>query len=678
MRVELDSGSTGARAVAPAAFRRLGRLVLSAACAFLSLPLALGGNTADASEVQQLMVKLRDSRTVRATAVSADILDALSASAGVSLEHVRRMSGGAQVFRLPGVTTPAEAEAVAQQLRLDPNVELAEPDRRVQPLLVPNDPLYSQQWSLHDAAAEIAGANLPGAWDISTGSAAVIIAVIDTGFVAHADLDLMARVLPGYDFVSDSFVANDGDGRDADPSDPGDWVTDTDVADRHSQCGYSEYSSWHGTHVAGIIGATGQNGIGVTGINWNSKLLPVRVLGKCGGWMSDVLDGARWAAGISDPNLPPNSNPARVINMSLGANYPCSALIQSVVNDIRATGTVVVAAAGNSGADAGAVAPGNCAGVIAVGALDRGGNRAYYSSMGSTVALSAPGIAKSLYNTGTTSPNPSPQGDDYGYMQGTSMAAPHVAGVASLMLSLNPSLTPEQVQQKLRATARAFPDGSTCTMSLCGAGMLDATAALRSAANTTPPVANAGANQYAQPGATVTLSAAASSAAAPASIARYDWTQLSGPSVPLSDSQNANLSFTAPEQSGVLSFQLTVTDDGGLSSSATVKVQLGSGEVAASSASGGSAGGGGCFIATAAYGTASAKEVVQLRAFRDRYLLTNVVGRAFVATYYKLSPPFADAIRPYSTLRALVRAGLTPYVTVARWFGVSNSEVAAD
>lgn len=641
------------------------------------------------TDVPQVMVKLRNPSAARAAVVGAETLRGLSESAGVSLRHVRRMSGGVQVLALPRDTTPDQTRAVIQQLLRNPGVESAEPDRWVQPLLVPNDARYPEQWSLHEAVSEIAGANLPPAWELTTGAPGIVIAIVDTGVVTHAELD-SARVLAGYDFVSDAFVANDGDGRDGDPGDPGDWVSAADKASYQKLCTQTESSSWHGTHVAGIIAASGNNGTGVAGTNWTSQLLPVRVLGKCGGYLSDVLDGARWAAGLSVPNAPANPNRARVINMSLGATAACSPFVQSAIDDILSAGVAVVAAAGNSAGDAGAITPGNCPGVIAVGSIDRDGNRAYYSSTGATIALSAPGGAQlytndargilSLLNTGTTSPNPSPGGDTYIFLQGTSMAAPHVTGVVSLMLSLNPALTPAQVRQKLRATSRSFPAGSTCTVSLCGAGMLDAFASLQSARNTTPPVANAGEDKQADPGAVITLNGAGSTATAPAALSSYAWTQISGTSVTLSDTQVASPSFASPGDSDTLVFQLTVADDGGLSSSDAVVVRLGSGVHTASSSSGensgGGGGGGGCFIATAAFGTASAPEVRFLRAFRDRHLLTHDIGRVIVAAYYRLSPPFADFIRSRPTLRAMVRAGLVPYVAAARWFGGESSETA--
>lgn len=659
----------------PGCVARVGAILC---CALVLAAQAWAQDTDKATgEVRRLLVKLREP----AGAVAAPGgVRALGEVAAVPLRLARHMSGRTEVVELPAPMTVAQARAVAQRLLQDPNVEFAEPDRRVRTLQIPNDPNYPLQWHLHDARSEIAASDLPGAWDLSIGAEQpVVVAVLDTGLVAHADLD-GARVYPGYDFVSDVFLANDGDGRDADPSDPGDWTSAGD-ADVYSGCSGEHPSSWHGTHVTGIIAAGGNNDIGVAGVNWNAKVLPVRVLGKCGGYLSDVLDGVRWAAGVSDPNLPVNHHPARVLNMSLGADTACSPILQSAVDDALATGAVIVAAAGNDAGDAGAIAPGNCAGVIAVAAVGRDGDKAYYSSSGATVALSAAGGAQyslddpngvlSLSNIGTTTPVPSPDGDAYVFLQGTSMAAPQVAGVASLMLSVNPALTPAQVRWKLRATARAFPAGASCTTATCGAGILDAAMALRSAANTVAPVADAGPDADAQANTVIQLSAAGSAATPPASIMQYAWVQLSGTPVTLSGSKSASPTFTAPAQGGALSFRLTVVDDGGLSASDTVDVQVTPVAFTPSSdAKPNVAGAGGdsrCFIATAAYGSAYASDVMELRRFRDRYLLTNPAGRAFVMTYYRLSPPFADTIRRHPLLRKLVRVGLTPYVALARW-----------
>ena len=221
-----------------------------------------------------------------------------------------------------------------------------------------------------------------------------MVAVIDTGYRPHADLT--GRFVQGYDFIWDPEVANDGDGRDADARDPGDWITSADAASVTFAGCPVENSSWHGTHVAGTIAANTNNGVGVAGVNWQAKILPVRVLGKCGGYTSDIVDGMRWAAGLTVSGVPANANPAKVLNISLGGSGTCSMAEQSAVNDINATGAVIVVAAGNSDADAAAFTPSSCDGVIVVGATDKSGTRAYYSNYGSIVDISAPGGAQGL------------------------------------------------------------------------------------------------------------------------------------------------------------------------------------------------------------------------------------------------------------------------------------------
>lgn len=527
--------------------------------------------------VQRLLVKLRAPRVPTASRQaepSAPATLEIGREAGVRLEHVRT-TGDFGLFVVEPNLRAADARAAAQRLMQDPRVEVAEPDRWMRPALVPNDPHYYYQWPLHEALSEVAAANSPPAWDLSTGRPAVVIAVVDTGLVPHPELERQ-RVLAGYDFISDPFVANDGDARDPDPTDAGDWVDEEDAALLDELCTHARArSSWHGTHVAGIIAASGNNGAGIAGVNWGSQVLPVRVLGRCGGWMSDVADGLRWAAGVAVAGAPVNPTPARVINLSLGGEGPCSAYLQDAVDQARRAGAVVVAAAGNDSdpwalGDAAQVAPGNCAGVIAAGSVDRTGNRSWYTRTGATVALSAPGFAWSLSNIGATVAAPSATGSSYVAVQGTSVSSAFVSGVASLMLSVNPGLSPAQVGEALRTAARPFPDGSDCEDGRCGTGMLDARVAVTTA---------------------------------------------------------SVLPAAAPVAGG----------DGA------------------------------CFIATAAYGSARAPELAYLRRFRDRYLLTNTIGRALVAAYYRYSPPFARAIRPYPALRAIVRLGLVPYVALARW-----------
>ena len=453
-------------------FFRLHHRPLSAAAALLaalfSTSAAAGVNlatappvrmAADLQDLDRFIVRFRDP-----AGDPRPRLAAIGPMFGERLEHLRAMSGGAHVVRLGRRVMGVEAREIARRLRSDPRIAWVEPDHLMQPLAVPNDSLYAQQWHYFEPQG---GIGLPAAWDITTGSSQIAIAVIDTGILPHADL--AGRVAAGYDFISDASVSNDGDGRDPNAVDAGDYG-----------CSGST-SSWHGTHVAGTLGAASNNGSGVSGINWVSKLVPVRVLGRCGGYTSDIVDGMRWAAGIDVPGVPSNPMPVRVENLSLGGNGACSATFQSAIDDVIARGTVVVVAAGNSNADASQFQPASCNGVIAVAATTRSGGRAAYSNYGTSVTIAAPGGGGSdgilsTLNNGTTTA----AADSYAWFQGTSMASPHVAGVVSLMLSIAPSMTPAAVLQRLRQTARAFPTGtgSDCSTSMCGAGIVDAAASL--------------------------------------------------------------------------------------------------------------------------------------------------------------------------------------------------------
>ena len=434
----------------------------------------------------RIIIKYKANSNARVFPMQTRQIQRLSSTAGITLTYLRAMSGDANVLRLPGRLPLEQVQAISQQLMALPEVEYAEPDQLAFPMLTPNDPLYTNQWDLFGTW----GINAPAAWDITTGSSSIVVADIDTGITNHADLS--GRTVPGYDFISDAQVANDGDARDNNPSDPGDWITSAESGSGYFfGCPVSN-SSWHGTHTAGTIGASGNNSLGITGINWNSKIMPVRVLGKCGGYDSDIVDGMRWAAGLSISGVPFNPNPARVLNMSLGGSGSCSISFQNAINAITSAGAVIVVAAGNSNADASGFNPANCNGVITVAATDINGSRAFYSNYGSSVEISAPGGSQSYandpngilstLNTGATSP----AFDNYIYYQGTSMAAPHVSGVVSLLFSLNSSLTPAQVLQILQNTAKAFPISGTCTTSNCGSGIVDARAAVAYVAGVTP------------------------------------------------------------------------------------------------------------------------------------------------------------------------------------------------
>ena len=456
----------------------------------VSGPLAASAGQQDAAkptryitQTDRLIVRYKDAvDTSRLKAPAAVPLNALSAARqavidragqqfGMTLRTLRATATGANVLQLSRTMSLAEARQLAAELKArDASVDYAEPDRIMTAMAVPNDPSYSQQWDLYEAAG---GINVTGAWDRSTGSG-INVAVIDTGYRPHADLS--GQILQGYDFIASTSIANDGNGRDSDASDPGDWTPAGSCS--AGVPGQDQASSWHGTHVAGTIAARTNNGAGIAGIAYNAKIVPARVLGRCGGYTSDIADAIVWASGGSVNGVPANANKARVLNLSLGGSGACDTTTQSAINSARSRGAVVVVAAGNSNVDAANSSPANCAGVIAVAAVGRSGGKASYSNYGSVVDVAAPGGDNgagilSTLNSGTSTP----AADSYAYYMGTSMATPHVAGVAALMLAANPNLTPDQVEATLKSTARAFP--AACNG--CGAGIVDAQAAVNAA-----------------------------------------------------------------------------------------------------------------------------------------------------------------------------------------------------
>lgn len=435
---------------------------------------------------------------------------------GVTLSYARAMTGGSHVLLLSERRPLTEVQTISANLMFRPEVSYAEPDRILRyareliPVtpFTPDDTGYSDgitvdgnlvhQWN--DSGTW--GINAPEAWGVvwDTGAnslrsdaAPAVVAVIDTGITTHEDL---TNTVQGYDFISDDTTANDGvSGRDAGPSDPGDW-NPTATTD----CALSD-SSWHGTLVAGVIGANSNNNQGIAGLGWNTKILPVRVLGRCGGYTSDIIDGMRWAAGLDvtglstalNPDLPmKNPNPANVLNLSFGGAGACSISEQSAIDDIYAAKKVMVAAAGNGSGDAANFNPANCAKVITVAATDALGHRADYSNYGasaSEVEISAPGGGNGQGDILSTSRIGAPQGPEagtagYATTTGTSMAAAQVSGAVALMFAVNPYITPDQVLQILQKTAKAFntpgvQEAHPCTTSTCGSGILDAGEAVR-------------------------------------------------------------------------------------------------------------------------------------------------------------------------------------------------------
>jgi serine protease len=448
---------------------RHGSVFLSAA--LLALASSLPAFAGDGPP-QRVIVKYKDGVTNRAA--TTQLLGDIGSRYGVQLKALRTIATGGQVIKLQQHLSASDLKHVIADFAADPSVEYAEEDRVLHKMMVPNDTRYNEQWDLFEAAG---GLNVQPAWDNSTGSG-VVVAVIDTGYRPHADL--AANIVQGYDFISDTTVSNDGNGRDSDPSDPGDWVT-------AGQCGAgspAENSSWHGTHVAGTIAAVTNNGNGIAGIAFNAKVEPARVLGKCGGYTSDIADAIIWASGGTVSGVPANANPAKVLSLSLGGSGACDSTSQAAINSARSRGSVFIVAAGNENANASNSSPANCTGAVVIAAVNRQGGRAYYSNYGAIVDVAAPGGAQSAandpngtlstLNAGTTTPG----ADSYAFYQGTSMATPHVSGVAALMLSKNPALTPDQIEALLKSSARAFP--ASCAQ--CGAGIVDAAAAVTAAA----------------------------------------------------------------------------------------------------------------------------------------------------------------------------------------------------
>ncbi len=393
-----------------------------------------------------------------------------SAGFDSSVRIIRNTATGAVVVEgnlKPGMSVQAMSGSALKS----GDIEYIEEDRILKPMAVPSDPRYSSQWHYFESTG---GMNLPAAWDQSTGEG-VVVAVLDTGYRPH--VDLVNNLVAGYDMISDDFVGNDGNGRDSDARDPGDAVA-------AGECGggqptQAQGSSWHGTHVAGTVAAEANNGEGVVGVAYNARVQPVRVLGKCGGYTSDIADGMIWAAGGSVSGVPANATPAQVLNLSLGGGGSCDRTTQDAIDIARSLGATVVVAAGNSNDDASGYSPASCNGVITVAAINRNGGRAYYSNYGSSVEIAAPGgdvrggSSNGILST-LNSGSDAPAGDSYAWYQGTSMAAPHVAGLVALLYSADPAIGPDQVLSVLQSTARSFP--ASC--SGCGAGITDAAAAV--------------------------------------------------------------------------------------------------------------------------------------------------------------------------------------------------------
>lgn len=366
-----------------------------------------------------------------------------------------------------------ETADLQSALRKLPGVKSVKRDMVMTIQAGPNDTDYSKQW---DLAEPRAGMRLPISSTSYPSGAGTRVAVIDTGKTNHPDL--RGVFAEGADVLSDPTMARDGDGRDTDASDEGDWT-------RAGDCGRgsrASNSSWHGTHVAGTIGALTNNRQGIAGVAPGTTIVPVRALGRCGGYDSDIVAGVLYAAGQKVDGINRTIEPVDVINMSLGGRGDCSEEMQKAVDIARENGVTVVVAAGNSNRNARYFSPANCRGVVTVASTGRDGDRAYYSNYGSTIDIAAPGGDQSLYTyngiystvlASKTSPTSEAA---YSFSQGTSMAAPHVAGLAALVKNAKPGFTPTQVEAAIRENARPVP--GKCYMG-CGDGLIDATATLK-------------------------------------------------------------------------------------------------------------------------------------------------------------------------------------------------------
>jgi serine protease len=576
---------------------------------------------------------------------------ALATRLGLALSDGRTIGARAQVVKSRGMSSRDLADRLAAQ----DDVEYAVVDGRMHALAAPDDPLYPNnlappttpvtgQWYLRaptsativDATSVVSAINAQAAWDITTGDPNIVVALLDTG-VRFDHPDLAGKLLPGSDFISDTTVSVDGDGRDADASDPGDFG-----------CNAGELSSWHGTQTAGLVGAATNNGIGMAGTGRDIRLLPVRVLGKCGGFDSDIQAAMLWAASLESGSTTTVPR-ARVINMSLGASGACSAAYQDAVRQVSARGVVVVVSAGNDGLAVGT--PANCPGVIGVAGVRHAGTKVGYSDLGPEVSIAAPAgncvnlTGPCLFpllttsNSGTTTPVVGAAGAIYtgggsDASLGTSFSAPLVSGTVGLMLSVNPLLTPTQVLSFLKSTARSFPStgagaGVTactapssvaqntecyCTTSTCGAGLLDAGAAVTAAA--TAAVATIGvASTRATAGTAVTLDASNSRASQGATITSYQWSITSGATIAsFTSSTNAATATLLPSAAGNVVVALTITDSAG--KQATSSVALSVVAAPAPSAAPTSSGGGGAM--SAAWLLAWLAALVGLRAATPR------------------------------------------------------------
>ena len=639
--------------------------------------LAFRRPTIDPTLTDRIIVKWRSSgvAAVQIDSVS-ERAARLSASNGIAVTPVHNLYGSTDVMRLDHLPTHQEMQGILGRLNADPGIEYAEVDgwRFIQGFpadTAPNDPhfiggsdangTWHGQWYLQPSSATTPSAlSATTAWATTLGAAGVIVAVIDTGVIT-AHPDLAGKLAPGYDFVSCDqgnltvasggqttadcsasgsaatyLFANDGHGWQAGADDPGDWISSADVTNSlfvNAGCTTVADSSWHGTKVAGVIGALTNNGIGIAGVAPNTMLLPVRAIGVCSGRVSDIAAAIMWAAGqpvTVDAGTIMASPAANIINLSLGSNVPCSSTEQSAITTAIDAGITVVAAAGNEG---GAVdAPANCTGVISVVGLRQTGTKVPFSNLSGSsgqASIAAPAgncvnnVAgedclydiESTSDAGTTTPSPTPGFYTYSLLNqsylnaggnpenaanvGTSYAAPMVSGIAALMLATNPDLTPAQVLARLQSSALVFPTSSSpttpacviadttadsngnfteptnpaecvCTTETCGSGMANAAAAVVAASGIFVQITPS--STTGTPGQRISLNGSASTAAAGYTIVSYQWTTDPATSGQLLNANTAIATLVIPSFRSI-GVTLTITDSAGHTATGSVTIR---------------------------------------------------------------------------------------------------------
>ncbi len=579
------------------------------------------------SQTRGMTVNIGQART------GAGDLDALAQRAGLNVAKSRQLTSSMHVIYLQKTLYGADVDSALAALRADPAVKFAEVDQRRYPhAATPNDPLFGPsanatgQWymltpSTLTPSSDAAATDAVSAWDITKGSTGTVIADVDTGVLFdHPDLlrvGFGGRLLPGYDFVSGDvnpnspynslgtfLIANDGGGWDPDATDPGDWISAADeqnVLFPATTCGGPNGaptdSSWHGTRVMGILGALTDNNVGLAGMTWYSYLLPVRALGKCGGYDSDIITAMQWAAGLSVTGVPDNPYPADIINLSLGGSGTCSkTAYPAVINTLAHMGVLIVASAGNENGPVDV--PANCTGVLGVAGLRNVGTKVGYSSLGAQVGIAAPAgncvntssgpCLKSIdttTNAGATVAGVNTYTDQSNPNLGTSFSAPIVSGIVALMRAVNAKLTPAQLIARIESSATAFPqptgvpacpavdangNGIECVCpnngTLCGAGMVNAFAAVLAAQR---PIAAVAVPASTGVGSPAVLDAGGSAASCGRTIASYAWSASPGTLIP-PGAAAAQVTVTPNGAAGTVT--LVVTDSSGDTDTATLTV----------------------------------------------------------------------------------------------------------